>query len=266
MPELPEVEVLVRSLRPRLVGRRIEAVQVLRDRLIEGRSPRSFIARLRGRRIEAIRRRGKTIWVELEGGGHWLTHLRMTGWLRWAEACDRDDGHVLARFDLGGEELRYRDPRRFGRMWWTGDPALHFDSLGPEPLESGFSAKALERVLARRRAPIKQALLDPGVVAGIGNNYASEACFHAGLDPLTPAREVADPAGLRRAIRKTLRRAIRLGATVRDHDGEFFVYGREGKPCLRCGAPIGRFVVGQRSTFSCPRCQTNDFDRAEQAR
>lgn len=258
MPELPEVEVLVRSLRPRLVGRRLERVRILRAASIAG-PRRGFSARLRGRRIRALERRGKTIRVELDDGGHWLTHLRMTGWWHlFPSARAPADRHVLAVFGLDRGELHFRDPRRFGRMWWTRDPEPHFARVGPEPLEPGFFVEAFAARLARRRAPVKQALLDPGLVAGVGNIYASEACFAARLDPRTPARRLGrrDVARLRRALRAVLRRAIRLGATPGSAaPGEFRVYGRAGEPCPACGTPIVRVVLGRRATFLCPRCQ-----------
>ncbi|MHC4549578.1 MAG: bifunctional DNA-formamidopyrimidine glycosylase/DNA-(apurinic or apyrimidinic site) lyase [Planctomycetota bacterium] len=268
MPELPEVEVLVRALRPRLEGRRIERVRILRDQLVASPRPRTFATRLRRRRITLLRRRGKTIWAELDDGGHWLTHLRMTGWWRHhPQPRAPADRHVLAVITLDRGQLHFRDPRRFGRMWWVRDPGPHFAALGPEPLERAFTTARLHRRLARRRAAVKQALLDPGVVAGVGNIYASEACYLAGLDPRTPAHRLGpdDVRGLRRALRDVLRRAIRLGSTVapvvdghRARAGfreEFAVYRRAGEPCRRCGSAIERVVIGQRGTFLCPACQ-----------
>ena len=268
MPELPEVEVLVRALRPRVEGRRIEAVRVRRARLVAAPGARAFAARLQGRRVIRLQRRGKTIWAELDDGGHWLTHLRMSGWFRHFSAPEApEDRHILALFTLDDGQLHYRDPRRFGRMWWMPDPAAHFAPLGPEPLERTFRTARFHAVLQRRRAPIKQVLLNSAVVAGVGNIYASEACFKAGLDPRTPADRVALPTAqrLRRELRAVLRRAIRLGSTlapvidgyrararVRD---EFFVYDREGEPCSACGSRIRRVVLGQRSTYFCPSCQ-----------
>lgn len=268
MPELPEVEVWVRALRPQLEGRRIERVSILRDKLIAAPAVRTFRRRLSGRRIDAVRRRGKTIWFELDDGTHWLTHLRMTGWWRH-HAAPRPpaDRHVLAVFTLDRGQLHYRDPRRFGRMWWVRDAATLLAPLGPEPLENAFTAAGFRERLARRRAPIKQVLLDPAVVAGVGNIYASEACFLSRLDPRTPACRLGleEARRLRRALRRVLRRAIRLGSTVapvvegyRAHArfrDEFAVYGRAGEPCRGCGTAIRRVVLGQRSTFFCPRCQ-----------
>ncbi|MHC4162100.1 MAG: bifunctional DNA-formamidopyrimidine glycosylase/DNA-(apurinic or apyrimidinic site) lyase [Planctomycetota bacterium] len=268
MPELPEVEVWVCALRPRLEGRRIESVAILRDKLIAAPGVRAFRRRLEGHRIRHLRRRGKVIWVELDDGTHWLTHLRMTGWWRHHAAPHPPaDRHVLAVFTLDRGQLHYRDPRRFGRMWWVRDAAPLLAPLGPEPLDRAFTAAGLRERFARRHAAVKQVLLDPAVVAGVGNIYASEACFLARLDPRTPARRLGleEARRLRRALREVLRRAIRLGSTVgpvvdgyparaRFRD-EFAVYGRAGDACRACGSVIRRVVIGQRSTFYCPRCQ-----------
>lgn len=268
MPELPEVEVLVRALRPLVEGRRIERVRILRDKLVADPTPRIFRARLRGRRVVALRRRAKTIWAELDDGGHWLVHLRMTGWLRHRPGGGRlPDRHVLGVFTLDRGEVLFRDPRRFGRMWWTREPDAHFAPLGPEPLGNRFTRARFAGALARRSIAVKQALLDPRLVAGIGNIYASEACWHARLDPRTPARALDDAAiaKLRTSVRAVLRRAIRLGSTVapviegyraeaRMRD-EFRVYGRAGDPCKRCGAPILKKAIAQRSTYFCADCQ-----------
>ncbi|MHC4819541.1 MAG: bifunctional DNA-formamidopyrimidine glycosylase/DNA-(apurinic or apyrimidinic site) lyase [Planctomycetota bacterium] len=268
MPELPEVEVWVRALRPRLEGRRIEGVSILRRKLIAAPGIRTFRRRLLGRRIATLRRRGKTIWFELDDGTHWLTHLRMTGWWRHHAAPHPPaDRHVLAVFTLDRGQLHYRDPRRFGRMWWVRDAAPLLAPLGPEPLERAFTAAGLRERFARRRVGVKQALLDPSVVAGVGNIYASEACFLSRLDPRTPACRLGleEARRLRRALREVLRRAIRRGSTVAPVvDGyasrarfrdEFAVYGRAGDACRACGTAIRRVVLGQRSTFFCPRCQ-----------
>jgi len=268
VPELPEVEVLVRALRPRVLNRRIDAVRILRPQLVAAPGPRAFVRRLRGRMVVDLRRRGKTLCARLDDGGHWLTHLRMTGsWEYHRTPLPPADRHVLAVFSLDAGELHFRDPRRFGRMWWLADAASHFAGMGPEPLSRAFHGCALSGRLASRRAPVKQVLLDPAVVAGIGNIYASEACFLARVDPRRPAHRLpqAEAERLARAIKTVLRRAIRLGSTVAPRvagyraearfPDEFAVYGREGQPCLRCRAPIRRVVLGGRSTFFCPSCQ-----------
>lgn len=268
MPELPEVEVLVRALRPHVVGRRIGRVRVDRAKLVENIAAARFRRELTGRRLTALARRGKTICAALDDGRHWLTHLRMTGWLDHAAVRPARDRHVLARFRLDDEtELHFRDPRRFGRMWLLPDSHRHFARLGPEPLGPSFSVDAFAAALRRRSIPIKQALLDPRVVAGVGNIYASEACFAASVNPSLPAGslDIETVAGLRRALRRVLRRAIRRGATVATvaggmraaalYPGEFAVYGRAGRPCRDCGSPILRTVLGARATFFCPACQ-----------
>ena len=249
----------MRGLRPSVLGRRVRAVTIRRDRLVAAPSVAGFRNRLRGRRIDEVARRGKTLCFRLDDGGFWLVHLRMTGWFHpGPPPPPRRDRHVLATFRLDAGALYYRDPRRFGRMWWTDDPDGHFAGLGPEPLGRQFGLDRFAAALDRRRIPVKQALLDPALVAGVGNIYASEACFWAGIDPARPARSLDrdETAALRRSIRAVLRRAIRRGAVPgyakRD---EFRVYGRAGEPCPECGAPILRSVLGQRSTFSCGKCQ-----------
>ncbi len=259
MPELPEVDGLATQLRSWWIGRRIERVVVAYPRLIAAPSVRAFRTELTGRRIEAVTRRAKVLCVHLDGGSSWLIHLRMTGWIFDA----RDPGlpvdrHRLLTLQLDRGTAVYRDPRRFGRMTWTEDAAAELAHLGPEPLERSFRLDPFAAALDRRSISIKQALLDPRLVAGIGNIYASESCHRAGLDPGRPARALdrSEVVALRRAIKTTLRRAIRLHAKPGySKVGEFLVYGREGEPCRTCRAPIARAVHGQRSTFFCPACQ-----------
>ncbi len=277
MPELPEVEVLARHLRPHLIDRRIVAVSIRRDRLIADRSPRSFAARLRGRRIRTVGRRAKVLWLTLDDGSHWLVHQKMTGRLAWLpRRPSPEPSHTLALFHLDRGWVLFTDLRRFGRMWWLPpqDVDDHFARFGPEPLADGWTAATFRSALARRRSAIKQALLDPSLVAGIGNIYACESLHRARLDPALPANGLtSDQASrLHRTVRHVLRRAIELGATVQPsgdgsppvtyHGGdsvpigdEFLVYDREGEPCRRCGATIERLRQGQRSTYWCPHCQ-----------
>ena len=256
MPELPEVEGLANALRPQWSGRRVRRIRLHYPRLIAAPAASRFRQLVTGQRIESVGRRAKVICVGLENGATWLIHLRMTGWIHHEDAIARDK-HVLLEIDVDGERFFYRDPRRFGRMIATTDPAAEFEGVGPEPLEREFTQARFASALARRTIPIKQALLDPRVVAGIGNIYASEACWRAGLDPARPARDVVpeELARLRREVRAALRQAIRRGAKPGYSEGEFAVYGREGEPCLECRAPIVRAVHGQRSTFFCPACQ-----------
>lgn len=273
MPELPEVETVRARLEPLLAGRRLERVAILDPRLTRPEPPDAVSARLEGRRVDGVRRRGKYLVIDLEGDGHLLVHLRMTGSFRHtAGSAPGADGHARAVVELDdGGRLVYRDVRRFGT--WSLLERGELDAylgvrLGPEPLGPGFTAAALRSALAGRRAPVKAALLDQRTVAGIGNIYADEALWLARLHPLAAAGELGpgDVARLARAIRRVLRTGIdRHGATLRDYrapDGasgsmqeEFRVYGRGGAPCPRCGTPIVKARVAGRGTWLCPTCQ-----------
>ncbi len=273
MPELPEVETVRARLEPLLAGRRLERVAILDPRLTRPEPPDAVSARLEGRRVEGVRRRGKYLVIDLEGGSHLLVHLRMTGSFRHAAgSVPGADGHVRAVVELDdGGRLAYRDVRRFGTWSLLGRGELDAylgERLGPEPLGPGFTAAALHRALAGRRTPVKAALLDQRTVAGIGNIYADEALWLARLHPLAAAGELgpADVSRLARAIRRVLRAGIdRRGATLRDYrapDGasgsmqeEFRVYSRGGAPCPRCGTPIAKARVAGRGTWFCPTCQ-----------
>jgi formamidopyrimidine-DNA glycosylase len=271
MPELPEVETIVRSLRPRLVGARIEAVWTsgLPLRLARPLDVSLLRRTCRGARIAAVRRRGKYILIETGAAGGVLVHLGMSGRLR---LCGREEArekhtHVVWSLD-GGGELRFVDPRRFGLVRAAraleGLPELTL--LGPDPLAE-LEAPALAAALAGSRAPVKAFLLDQRRIAGLGNIYVCEALFRAGVHPTTPARKARRRAeALVAAIRATLEAGIaNRGTTLRDYvDGEggagenqhaLLVYGREGAACGRCGALIRRRVDAARSTFFCPRCQ-----------
>lgn len=273
MPELPEVETIVRGLAPRVRGRRIETVWWSGQGLHLGR--KVDLAGLRavavGRAVAGVRRRGKYILLEVtgRGGEGIIIHLGMTGRLRVQPAATPRAPHTHVVFALaGGDELRFVDARRFG--WVTpgrplaGDPALA--ALGPDPL-SELDAPALARALAGARAPIKAFLLDQRRIAGLGNIYVAEALFRLGAHPATPAARLARRAeALLEAVRASLEGGIaRRGTTLRDYvDADGFagdnaaallVYGRAGEPCVRCGAPIRRRVDSGRATFYCPRCQ-----------
>ncbi|HVV52437.1 MAG TPA: bifunctional DNA-formamidopyrimidine glycosylase/DNA-(apurinic or apyrimidinic site) lyase [Polyangia bacterium] len=273
MPELPEVETIVRGLLPRVRGRRIESVWWSGQGLHLGRKVdlRGLRAVAVGRAVARVRRRGKYILIEVAGGEDEgvVVHLGMTGRLRVQPAAAARAAHTHVVFALaGGDELRFTDARRFG---WVApgrplaaDPALA--ALGPDPL-SELDAPALASALAEARAPIKAFLLDQRRIAGLGNIYVAEALFRVGAHPATPARRLARrAAALLAAVRETLEGGIaRRGTTLRDYvdaDGlegdnaaALLVYGRAGEPCTRCGAPIRRRVDGGRATFFCPRCQ-----------
>ena len=270
MPELPEVETTRRGIEPWLVGRQIDRL-IVRERRLRWRIPASLAARLAGTRIRAVGRRAKYLLVTTDAGTL-IAHLGMSGSLRVLPA----DAPPLAHdhYDLvldSGRCLRFNDPRRFGCLLFTADdPARHrlIRDLAPEPLEAGFDGDLLWRRARGRRVSIKHFVMDAHVVVGVGNIYASEALFRAGIRPGLAAGRVsrARMAALARAIREVLSEAIGVGGTtLRDYvdprgmPGYFaqklFVYEREGKACRRCGTTIRRFTQGARSTYWCPGCQ-----------
>jgi formamidopyrimidine-DNA glycosylase len=282
MPELPEVETVAANLRRHARGRRIAAVWSSRARL-RGRERvdlRSLERDTVGRTIEAVRRRGKYLICELSGETALLFHLGMSGHLHLAPAASPRAPHTHLAFALGprpharraDEELRFVDPRRFGlcrpvpRATLAVVPELA--RLGPEPLEPEFTVAALRAALRGSCRAVKILLLDQTRVAGIGNIYASEALFLAGIDPRTPAGRVGPTrtARLHLAIREVLSDSIANGGTtLRDfidpegrpgaHRVRLRVYNRDGQGCVRCGAPVKLIVQGARSTYYCPRCQ-----------
>ncbi|GMV82219.1 MAG: formamidopyrimidine-DNA glycosylase [Planctomycetota bacterium] len=277
MPELPEVETVVRALRPLLTGRSVNAVRVLNASTVAG----SLVplARLAGLSIQAVERQGKYIWIHGSGERSLVVHLRMTGWLgvlSRAEFDRRADPYVRLTLDLdvkpGAEPdlLVFRDIRKFGRVWGGPTQALaalkSLAKLGPDPLV--IEAEAFLKRLRARRGRLKTLLLDQTFLAGVGNIYADEALFRAGIHPLAEAARLSAPRAerLRAAIGEILRRSIEAGgSTISDYyhpDGqpgwferELRVYGRGGEACLDCGAKIKRIVLGQRSTCFCPKCQ-----------
>jgi formamidopyrimidine-DNA glycosylase len=271
MPELPEVQTVVTTLRPKVVGRIIRAVHVYRADVIDPPGT-DLVTHLLAKRIRSVDRRGKRIIFTLDDGqaSKFFIHLGMTGRLTIVTA-GADNGttrpkhtHVELTLDTG--TLRFTDPRRFGGVWWLGPAGCADAGMGPEPLT--VRPAQLLRRLARTTRAVKNALLDQSVVAGLGNIYVDESLFGAGIHPLTPADELTpEQVGrLNRSIKTVLRRAIRnRGSTLRDYvdaDGKrgsfqslHNVYDCEGKPCRRCRAPIVRIVLGGRSTHFCPKCQ-----------
>jgi formamidopyrimidine-DNA glycosylase len=269
MPELPEVETTRRGLERHVVGRSIEAVEVREPRL---RWPiaKTLPAALAGRRIDSLERRGKYLLFNTSAGTL-LVHLGMSGSLRYwpdAPAPGRHD-HVDLRL-AGGGALRFHDPRRFGSLVLTAEPARHklLAGLGPEPLGDEFDADYLRARSRGRSVAIKQHLMNGRIVVGVGNIYANEALFRAGIHPARKAGRVASERfePLVAAVRAVLNDALEHGGTtLRDYvggDGSpgYFrqalnVYEREGEPCRACGATIKRKVQGQRATYWCPRCQ-----------
>ncbi len=281
MPELPEVEVLVRHLAPLLAGRQVRAVDVLRSRVIRPHPPRSFARRLIGATFLALHRRGKYLVFTLRapGGSAFplLGHLGMTGRLYLQPRRAKRPVHCAVALDLGRHRLVFEDTRYFGRLNLDTRPLAQ---LGPEPLEGEFTADHLAAALRGSRQAIKVRLLDQNVVAGLGNIYASEALFRAKLSPRRAAGSLRpdEVRRLHRAIRRVLREAILLGSTLPldwagtgGRDGLFYygraagaaqsyeerlaVYDRAGQPCRRCGTPVRRVAQAGRSTFYCPGCQ-----------
>jgi formamidopyrimidine-DNA glycosylase len=274
MPELPEVETIRRDLDPELTGRTIQGVRLYHDDIVLPPSDAaSFPARLKGKRIVSVGRRGKHLLLHLDGDPIVHVQLRMSG--RFVLATRPPDPaefrHIAATFTLDdGRTLYYDDMRRLGgfRLLSSARWAAEEDRLGPEPLESGYRAAHLAAALAATRAPVKNALLDQHRVAGIGNIYASEALFRAAVDPRRAGRDLSpgEVRRLHRAVRAILREAIEsAGTTFRDYravngrSGRFqsrlSVYGREDEACRRCGTTIERIVQAGRSTYWCPRCQ-----------
>jgi len=279
MPELPEVETIRRDLQRHAVGRRIE------DFII--RWPRTFVgtaaaaAKLRGKEIERIDRRGKYLLLRLSGGTTLSLHLRMSGRLRAAPAATAVLDHERARVLLDdGAAIVFTDPRKFGRIApLSSAAASRLDaSLGIEPLDPGFSATALRRSLAGTRRAVKSVLLDQARIAGIGNIYADEALHAAGIHPAAPAGALSEEeiARLAAAIPTVLSAAIRHRGTTfqmyRDGQGKkgryayrLMVYGRGGLPCRRCGTELSSTRLGQRTTVWCSSCQPRSAARRSQA-
>jgi formamidopyrimidine-DNA glycosylase len=287
MPELPEVETVVRQLEPEVEGHRIERLEVLDPRWSRPGSPERLGDEVSGSRIERLGRRGKYILMHLDGARTLVMHLRMTGNLilrEGEEMLDPSEGrrlyesersteerHLRARFVLDDDrELWFTDPRRFGEAVLIDDSRLEerFAKLGVEPFAPEFTAQALGKMVAGRKAPLKSFLLDQSGVAGVGNIYADEALFRAELHPLSPAGSMKPEhlEALRDSVVAALEAGIDAGGSsiddYRDARGEkgsmqdeFLVHTREGEECLRCGGTIVRIVVGGRSTYFCPSCQ-----------
>ena len=270
MPELPEVETTKRGLAPHLEGRTVEACEI-RQHSLRWPVDADFADKIRGARIQHLDRRAKYLLVTTDKGIA-IWHLGMSGSLRIVggqEPAKKHD-HIDWLLD-NGQRLRFHDPRRFGALLWTtDDPAEHelIAHLGPEPLSDTFNADYLFGASRGRKAPVKAFIMDGRIVVGVGNIYASEALFMAGIRPQTPAGKISRPryARLVEAIKTVLANAIRQGGTtLRDFVGgdgkpgyfaqQLNVYGRAGQPCRRCSGTIREQIIGQRNTFFCPRCQ-----------
>ncbi len=269
MPELPEVEVIAQGLQ-RLIGQSIiQQVEVLWPRSVACPEVPAFTHGLAGRHVMDVRRRGKFILFALDDGRCLLAHLRMTGGFCVFPRTTPPHAYVRVIFHLAdGRDLWYVDVRKFGRLYLVDSPDEILHELGVEPLSAEFTAERLADILRRRKRAVKPLLLDQRLIAGVGNIYADEALFRAGIHPLRRAADLTmeEVRGLHAAIREVLQEAIdHRGTTLRnyrDADGEtgenqfrLNVYRRQGEPCRRCGTPIERIVVGQRGTHFCPHCQ-----------
>jgi len=271
MPELPEVETIRRQLAPLVEGRRLVAAEIRDERWSDPLTPSELAAALEGRRIEALTRRGKYLLWSLEDDVFLAQHLRMTGSLLWDPAGEPQHTRVLIHLEPRAR-LAITDPRRFGTgQLVLGTAALEafFDArLGLEPLDERFTPEHLRAIAKGRRTPIKAMLLDQRRVAGVGNIYADEALYRAGIHPLRPAGRLSaqQHADLHRGLIEALLAGIGAkGASIDDFrhiDGvkgafqdEFLVHRRQGEPCPRCGGEIVKTVVGGRGTYVCERCQ-----------
>ncbi len=273
MPELPEVETIVADLRPHLAGRTIISCDLLFPTIVRHPEPEVFIDSVAGMRITTLRRRGKYILIDLENDLVLVVHLGMTGQLRLVKPDAPLLSHTHAVFALdNGLQLRYRDPRRFGRLLLGTEVSLlaakKMPRLGPEPIDPAFAAEELYRRLRKRRTAIKAFLLDQASVAGVGNIYADESLHRARLRPDRLAGSLSRKSAqrLHESLRDSLLVAIaNRGSSVdtyRDAWGEIggqqeklLVYGRAGEPCFTCGRPLALIRIAGRSTVFCRRCQ-----------
>ncbi|GAA3866270.1 bifunctional DNA-formamidopyrimidine glycosylase/DNA-(apurinic or apyrimidinic site) lyase [Saccharothrix violaceirubra] len=280
MPELPEVEVVRRGLHEHVAGRTITSVEVLHARAIRRHLPGAadFAVRLTGQRMEAARRRGKYLWVDLSGGDALLAHLGMSGQMLVQPVDAPDEKHlrVRLRFDDGGPELRFVDQRTFGGLMVADLVEVDGTSLPDEvahiardPLDPEFDLSAAVRALRRKRTEVKRALLDQTLVSGIGNIYADEALWRTRLHGLRPTAKLTAAQGVELLGHATevMREALGQGGTSFDalyvnvngqsgyFDRSLAAYGQEDRPCSRCGTAIVREPFMNRSSYSCPRCQ-----------
>ena len=272
MPELPEVETVRRSLEPRLLGQRFGRVEVYSPRMREPLDRRA-LGGLAGCRVEALRRRAKYLLIDVSGGRTLVIHLGMSGRFTIASTATPRDRHEHFAVQLAsGDRLRLVDPRRFGLAFALPTAGLeedrHFAHLGVEPLGPEFTARHLQGHARGRRGPLKNFIMDGRVVVGVGNIYASEALWRAGIHPNRSVARISRASWEKvvEAVRTILGNAIAEGGTTlndfRDGEGNagYFqvslaAYGREGEPCGRCGRGIRRVVHGGRGTFYCPGCQ-----------
>lgn len=275
MPELPEVEIVVRSLDSLMRGRTIRSAELRRKLLAPDIRPSDFAKRLANTSINHVHRRGKHILFDLDTGRTLITHLRMSGRFMLLDAEQREPKFAHAVFHLdGGERLVFQDQRHFGLMKVVQTSKLfetkELAKLAPEPFSDEFDVDYLRRTLKGTKRNIKQLLLDQTRICGVGNIYASEAMYLSGIRPTAGSATITSKkiAMLRDAIVQVMNATLELGARIEldrsniggniygpESDGDWLVYGREGEPCPKCETPIRRIVQSTRSTFYCRQCQ-----------
>ena len=264
MPELPEVETIVRKLRSDLIGRKIESADLLWARTLATPELALFKKNIVGQSIDSVSRRAKYIVIHLSVD-YLLVHLRMSGDLLLRKKGEETHKHdrLILHFDKG-HYLVFNDMRKFGRVWFTPSPGDVLGKLGPEPLDESFTSDNLYTGMQKHQRQIKPLLLDQSFLAGMGNIYTDEALHLAGLHPLTKSHLIKRKQAQRlwRSIRKVLEEGIQRNGTSIDwiyRGGEYqdylHVYGRRNEPCLNCGTPVQKITVGQRGTHFCPQCQ-----------
>lgn len=276
MPELPEVETVRRQLAHEFTGATIKRVEVRFGKKLSPH-PKTFVKEIEGKKITGVERRAKLLMIKLSGGLTMLIHLKMTGRLLLRDKkSEPPNKHTHVIFHLNdGRELRWEDWRQFGFIHLTDDAGveryLDKQAYGPEPLDPSFSAKKMALCLrSHPKKKIKPLLLEQSCIAGIGNIYAAEALWYAKIHPMTPVGKIDDAhmKALHKGLVSVLKAAIPAGGSSADayvdvygHQGTFVpklkVYGREGKPCRRCGTALKNLVIGGRSTIYCPSCQTS---------
>jgi formamidopyrimidine-DNA glycosylase len=267
MPELPEVETIARSLRPKLVGETILAADLLWERTLAVPDPQEFNRRIVGQEIKGVGRRAKFLHLQLSAG-HLFMHLRMSGDLQVRQGRPAPEKHDRLVLSLSGDfVLVFNDPRKFGRVWLVREPEQVIAYLGPEPLSDAFTPQDFYKALHSRRRQLKPLLLDQAFLAGLGNIYTDEALHMARIHPLASSDSLnRDQAKqLWAAIRAVLQEGIRRNGSSIDwvyrggeYQNYFRVYDRKGQPCPECAVAVQRIVVGQRGTYLCPNCQPKE--------
>ena len=269
MPELPEVETVKNELTPHIVGRKLTDVTLLWEGIVKTPSVADFCSRLIGQKITGLARHGKYLIISLSNDDLLVIHLKMSGSLLLSRDSSAPPKYTRAIIHLDKDtNIFFRDPRKFGAMWLVKDSSSITDKLGPEPLEADFTPQVLAQRLRNRKAPIKALLCDQSVIAGIGNMYADEALFAAGIHPLRQAGSLSQDEieRLHHAIQQILRAAIgNKGASIVNYyrpsgepgtaHFEFKVAHGRGKTCPNCSGPIQRIPVRNRGTYFCPKCQ-----------